>query len=49
MAACTSEGFVPGRNPETFATSFAVESPRSSPLSSSGAVMSRLFLSWLTL
>jgi hypothetical protein len=27
VAACTSEGFAPGRNPETFATSFAVERP----------------------
>ena len=33
---------MPGRNPETFASSFAVESPRSSLLSASGAVMSRV-------
>jgi hypothetical protein len=45
VAAWISEGFVPGRNPETFASSFALASPRNSLLSPSGAVMSR-FLSW---
>jgi hypothetical protein len=28
VAAWLSEGFVPGRNPETFASSFALASPR---------------------